>query len=298
MKWLFLASLVASFAAWAQAAPAKAPVAPETVVATVDGKQVTAAEIMSFLSVLPEEARKQFTMQPKAFLERYAMMKKFTELAEKAKLEEQSPYKEQLALQRMIILFQAEATEAQNQILVSGDEQKKFYEEHLDRYRQYNVKMIYVAFSSSENPVDKLVKKHGGHMYPTEAEAKAKAEKLLADLRAGADFVKLVKEQSDDATSVAKDGDFGTPIRRSDNVPEAIKQAIFALKPGEVSEPIQTAAGFHLLRAEEDIAAGHKSLDEVRDTIRDALYNEALEERFQQWLSRDLRERHHVEVLE
>src|SRR5205809_705349 len=41
-----------------------------------------------------------------------------------------------------------------------------------------------------------------------------------------------------------------------------------------------------------------KPLDEVRDEIREALYNQALEERFQNWLSRDLRERHHVEVLD
>jgi hypothetical protein len=35
----------------------------------------------------------------------------------------------------------------------------------------------------------------------------------------------------------------------------------------------------------------------VKDDIREHLYNDALEERFQNWLSRDLRERHHVEVL-
>jgi hypothetical protein len=37
---------------------------------------------------------------------------------------------------------------------------------------------------------------------------------------------------------------------------------------------------------------------EVQDEIRDKLYNDALEERFQQWLTRDLRERHHVEVMD
>ncbi|TMA99908.1 MAG: hypothetical protein E6J70_11905 [Deltaproteobacteria bacterium] len=113
--------------------------------------------------------------------------------------------------------------------------------------------------------------------------------------RDGRDFASLARQFSE-GPGAEKGGEIGTFARGQ--MEQALEDAAFRLKAGEVSEPIQTVAGFHLLRAEEDIAAGHKSLDEVRDTIRDALYNEALEARFQQWLSRDLRERHHVEVLE
>jgi len=84
----------------------------------------------------------------------------------------------------------------------------------------------------------------------TEDEAKAKATKLLADIRGGADFVKLVKENSDDETSKAKDGDFAT-LRRTDNIPDAIRAAVFSLKQGEVSEPVRQPNGFYLLRADE-----------------------------------------------
>ena len=71
----------------------------------------------------------------------------------------------------------------------------------------------------------------------------------------------------------------------------------FGLKEGEVSEPIDTGSGFTLLFVEERIGGSHRPLDEVSPEIREALYNEALQQRFQDWLSRDLRERHHVEVL-
>ena len=57
------------------------------------------------------------------------------------------------------------------------------------------------------------------------------------------------------------------------------------------------ASGFTLLYVEERIGGSHRPLDEVSPEIREALYNEALQQRFQDWLSRDLRERHHVEVL-
>jgi parvulin-like peptidyl-prolyl isomerase len=77
-----------------------------------------------------------------------------------------------------------------------------------------------------------------------------------------------------------------------------LESAAFALEPGKVSEPVRAGGGFHLLRVDQRIGAGHKPLDEVQDEIRDTLYNQALEERFREWLSRDLRERHHVEILD
>ena len=52
----------------------------------------------------------------------------------------------------------------------------------------------------------------------------------------GADFVKLVKENSEDASSKAKDGDMGT-MSRADNLPESIRSVVFGLKAGEVSDP-------------------------------------------------------------
>ena len=126
-------------------------------------------------------------------------------------------------------------------------------------------------------------------------QARAKAEEVRQLARDGRDFAALARQFSE-GPGAENGGDIGTFARGQ--MEPALEETAFRLKPGDVSAPVRTAAGFHLLRTEEDIAAGHKSLDEVRDTIRDALYNEALEERFQQWLSRDLRERHHVEVLE
>jgi len=91
-------------------------------------------------------------------------------------------------------------------------------------------------------------------------------------------------------------GELGT-FKRGD-MDRDLEAVAFKLEPKKVSEPILTGGGFHLLRVDERIAAGRRPLDEVKDDIRESLYNDALEERFQNWLSRDLRERHHVEVLD
>ena len=70
----------------------------------------------------------------------------------------------------------------------------------------------------------------------TEAEAKAKIADLRKKLLSGADFGQVARENSDDKESAAKDGDF-PPIKRSSSYPEDIKNAVFALKPGEISAP-------------------------------------------------------------
>src|SRR5262249_3392931 len=112
----------------------------------------------------------------------------------------------------------------------------------------------------------------------TDADAKAKAEKLLALIKGGADFVKLVKENSDDETSREKDGDFAT-LHFADNIPDAFRSSIFSLKQGEVSAPLKQPNGYYLLRAEEVTT---RKLSEVRDDI----YNELKNQRYNEWMGK------------
>ena len=105
---------------------------------------------------------------------------------------------------------------------------------------------------------------------------------MLADIRAGADFVKLVKDNSEDATSKAKDGDFAT-LRPSDNIPDAFRASVFALKQGEVSEPLRQANGYYLLRAEE---VTYRPLSQVREEIFDQLKHA----QYNQWFEKVNRE--------
>jgi parvulin-like peptidyl-prolyl isomerase len=115
----------------------------------------------------------------------------------------------------------------------------------------------------------------------TEAEAKAKADRIVAELGTGADFIKLAKLHSEDETSKQKDGDFGT-IRQSDNLPTAIRDTIFALKQGEVSRPVRQPNGFYIFRAEE---VGAQPLSLVKADI-DAYLRD---QRSRQWMDEVVR---------
>jgi parvulin-like peptidyl-prolyl isomerase len=135
------------------------------------------------------------------------------------------------------------------------------------------VKVIYLQFSTA--PVSQADSK--GKPLMTEAEAKAKAEDLVKQLRAGADFVKLVKEYSADARSAEKDGDFGF-LHKADRIPDEIKNAVFAAKPGELAGPIRQANGFYIFRVEE---SGTQPLEELSGTIQ----NELKDSKFREWLT-------------
>ncbi|MBI1791213.1 MAG: peptidyl-prolyl cis-trans isomerase [Acidobacteria bacterium] len=257
--------------------------APDAHVATIDGRKVTAGELQALLSVLAPQAQQNFLKSPKAFLDQIGMLYRVTEMAEKAKLDQASPFKEQLAFQRMQILYNAQSNAVYSSIHISAEEVKKFYEANKDRYSQVRVKVIYVSFSS--NPPASPDPK--GKKILTESEAKAKAESLLGEIRAGGDFVKLAKQHSEDADSVARDAEFAT-IRKSDNIPDAIKAAIFSLKAGQVSEPVRQPNGFYLFRAE-DVTA--QPLDQVTEDI----VTQARQARFNQWMQ-DVQQRVQVKI--
>jgi parvulin-like peptidyl-prolyl isomerase len=244
---------------------------PETVLATfADGRKLTIGELKRFMGVLPPQMQQTAMRDRKAFVQQYLLMHRLAELAEQAKLDQVSPTRESLAINRMYVMMNAQLTQAMNEIVISPADVKKFYDSNADRFTQAKVKVLYVSFSSASAPAA------GGKKVLTEPEAKTRIEKLLADLRAGADFAKLAREHSEDATSAQKDGDFGT-IRRSDSLPDAIREAIFALKPGEISEPVRQPNGFYLFRVDHLEA---RPLAEVQNEI----FNELKQLRFKQWM--------------
>ena len=102
-----------------------------------------------------------------------------------------------------------------------------------------------------------------------QAKAKAKIEEIAQRIKAGEDFGTVAKEVSEDPGSGPQGGELGW-FAHGQMVPEFDK-ASFALNPGELSEPVKTQFGWHLIQLEEKKAAGQKPLDEVKDQIRTRL---------------------------
>jgi peptidyl-prolyl cis-trans isomerase SurA len=94
--------------------------------------------------------------------------------------------------------------------------------------------------------------------------------------------------------SAKSGGELGT-FKKGEMLDEFDDQ-VTKLKPGQYSAPFRTGVGVHIVRLDESMGASHQSLDDLAADIRERLYNEALEERYNRWLREDLRARHAVEL--
>lgn len=117
--------------------------------------------------------------------------------------------------------------------------------------------------------------------------AKKKAEEVRAKAVApGADFAKLASEYSDDTASKEDGGDLGD-FERGMMVPE-FEKAAFDLKVGEISEPIKTDFGFHIIKVEAHTPAGKPDFAASKEKIRANLLAQAQEKAVSERLA-DLR---------
>jgi len=285
MKSLSFVFLAVTCAAWAQTTPPPSPASPaetgDTVIAIFeDGVKMTLDDYKALVPVLPQAYQQLASRDRNQFLHYYAMMRKAAQMAEQEKLDQRSPYKELLAYARLSTLTDIKLAAVRSAVTVDPAEIEKYYNEHKDPYKQIKVSGIYIAFSNTpeappaSSPASTMASVVPQKKTLTETAAKAKAEKLLADIRGGADFAKLVQTESDDETSKAKGGDFGM-WRVTDNVPDLMRQNVFNLKQGEVTEPVRQANGFYLFRADE---VKYTPLAEVRDSIFDQLKQQKAQE--------------------
>ena len=97
-------------------------------------------------------------------------------------------------------------------------------------------------------------------------ESRAQAEKLLEELKAGADFAKVAEASSADKSSAARGGDLG--FFQTGRMVPAFEQAAFALeKPGQLSGVVETQFGYHVMKLEERKPAGVRPFEEVREDL-------------------------------
>jgi peptidyl-prolyl cis-trans isomerase C len=261
-----------------QAMPA---VPPDTVVLTVGDEKITAAQWETLINALPEQFRNAARgAGRRQFAENIVRIKVLAQEARKRKLDQAPAYRAQLAFQSDNLLAGAFFQSLVASAKVEEADARRYYEEHKSEYERVRARHILIRMKGSPLPTKPEQKDL------SEEEALGKAQDLHKKLAAGADFAALAQAESDDAGTASNGGDLGL-FRRGQMVP-AFDQVAFSLAPGQLSNPLKTEYGFHLIRVEQKET---KTFDEIRPDLETKLRPQAAQK-----LLEELRKQQPVDV--
>jgi parvulin-like peptidyl-prolyl isomerase len=123
--------------------------------------------------------------------------------------------------------------------------------------------------------------------------ARRRAGELVDRARAGEDFAALAKANSQDPTTKDGGGDLGWYKRGE--LPTEWEEIVFAMDQGETRGPVQGPRGLHVFQLVENKTETVRPFDEVKDGLREQIFQEEMEKQTKVWLQ-ELRKRAHVEV--
>jgi peptidyl-prolyl cis-trans isomerase D len=148
------------------------------------------------------------------------------------------------------------------QVNVTEAQIEQYYQSHLADFSVPDrVKVSHILFKTT------------GETPQQAAQTKATAEKVLAQIRAGANFAETAKKYSQD-TSATQGGELGW-IQRGQTV-KAFENAAFSMKPGEISGLIKTEYGYHIIKVEARQYAHVQTLEEAKASIQKKLETQDL----------------------
>jgi peptidyl-prolyl cis-trans isomerase C len=231
--------------------------ASDPVVLTVGSEKITQSEFQEIISTLPAQQQAQLTTPEarRSLAEQLAELKVMAQEARARKLDQSPAVKARATLQMDQIL-----ASAVYQQLSAGDPDeaalRAYYAAHKQDWDEVKARHILIRMQGSKVPV------RDGHKDLTGEEALAKAKEVRAKIVAGAKFEDQAKIESDDTGSGENGGDLGT-FGAGQMVPE-FDEVVFKAPVGQVTEPIKTDFGYHLILVEERKS---KSFEDARDEI-------------------------------
>lgn len=173
--------------------------------------------------------------------------------------------------------------EIRARINITEKQIEEYYLDHPDEFRaEEGVVLRHILFPLPSSPAPETVE---GTVQ--------EAERVRREILEGKPFDEAARQYSSDVTA-AQGGWLGF-FRKGSLSPE-MEAGIETLQEGEVSEPVRTGLGIHLLKIEERTTGDIRPLEKVRDGIQEKLYEEAAERHFEEW-RKELRKNAHIEIF-
>ncbi len=245
----------------AAAGPLHAEDAKDPLIAKVDGVEIHQSDLAvaeqeaGQIPPMPPEAKRDYLVQ---FMADVILVAK---AAEAKKMADTAEFKRRLAFDRRKLLM-SDLLQSVGKAALTDAAMHKVYEDaikQLGEHQEVHARHILIRAPQGDAKAS--------------AAAKAKIEAVIARLKKGEDFVKVAKEVTEDPSGKANGGDLGY-FTKEQMVPEFSKVA-FELKKGEISGPVQTQFGWHVIKLEDKRLKPPPKFDEVKQQIENFVTRKA-----------------------
>ena len=243
------------------------------VVARVGSQDITESEVMEFIKPFGQQAAMLYGTEQgrKMIIDDVISMRLFAIYAQEKEMDKTPEFIATLENAKRAMLAQAAMRDVIKDLVVSDDEAKKFYDENQKLFLQPE-------------------RVHARHILVSDD---VSLKKVQEELKSGKSFDVVAKMYSTDPGSAANGGDLGE-FPKGVMVKE-FEQAAFNLKnPGDVSEPVKSQFGWHIIKLEGHIAESVAPLEQVKQRIMQELKEQKTQE-FLQAKSKELEDKYKVE---
>jgi len=255
---------------------AQQPPPADPVVLTVGDEKVTESEFEKIVeqATQPQNGQPRPALTPEAkrkLAENLAELKALAQEARKQKMDQNPETKMQISLRTDQILAGALFQQINGKLVPDEASRRAYYDGHKTDYDLVTARHILIRMKGSPVPLKT------GQADLTDEQALTKAKDLREKIVGGAKFDDLAKVESDDAGSGSNGGELGE-FTRGRMVPE-FEEAAFALKDGEVSQPVKTQFGYHVIQVEKRETKKFEDVQsEIDEKIKPELAQKAIDE--------------------
>ncbi len=247
-------------AAAQKAKPAPAPPAPgDPVVASAGALQITKSQFETFLAGLPEHLQ-AMTVGParRNLVNQLLDVMQVAAEARSVKYDQDPKVHAQLAFQADQALANSYLNAEMKKAASDESVIRGFYDRNKSIYRQLHARHILIRVPGSAVPLRE------GQKELTDPEAFAKAQEIRKRILDKGDFEAIAKAESDDTGSGSRGGDLG--FFSAGQMVAPFEQAAFALQVNQISEPVKTQFGYHIIQA---LEYKERSYEEVKAEIKE-----------------------------
>lgn len=243
-------------------------------VAKVGKTLITEADVERELKALPPQIQKVFEGREgrERFIDELVKKEMLFQEAKNRGFENDPEYKQKLDdFKKLTLITLLLEKEIEDKVKIGEKDARSYYETHKEEFTANNqVRASHILVKTEEE-----------------------ANSILSEIKKGADFAKLAQSRSLDKGSAKNGGDLGY-FSKGQMVPE-FENAAFKLKVGEVSKPVKTQYGYHIIKMTDKKEGRPVEFDKIKDLIVQKLTAEKQKEIFDSYIE-GLKKKYEIEI--